>query len=82
MENDIPYHSLLSRPLGMITNDADFKEFHLRMFAYNQGISWARFCETSLFYEDAKTVLDRMENIGIATVDAVKWNNLVRPLAA
>lgn len=82
MENDIPYHTMLSRPLGMTAEDADFKEFHLRMFAYNEGISWAKFCETALFYEDANCVLDRMEKIGIPTVNANEWNNLVRPLAA
>jgi len=74
MENNIPYHTMLSRPNGCIVGDADMKDFHLRLYAHNESISWARFCGTSQFFEDAKSVLDRMESIGMPTIDAVKWN--------
>ncbi len=77
MENDIPFHVMLDRPSGCTLNDADLKEFQLRLYAHQQGISWAKFCLTSMFFEDARIVLDRMMEIGIPTIDATKWNRLV-----
>ena len=74
MENDIPYHTMLSRPAGCTVGDADYKEFQLRLYAHNQGMSWAKFCALSIFFEDAKPVLDRMDQIGVANIDAQKWN--------
>lgn len=73
-ENDIPYHHLLARPEGCTMPDADLKELHLRLYADQLGISWARFCQTSIFYDDAASVLERMAKIGIETIDAVWWN--------
>jgi len=81
MENDIPFHHMLDRPQGCTAKDADLKEFHLRLFAHNHFMSWARFCETSLFYDDARPVLIRMKEIGIETVDAVLWNNKLKRMA-
>lgn len=74
MENDIPFHHMLDRPQGCLAKDADLKEFHLRLFAHNIPMSWARFCATSLVYDDARSVLVRLNSIGMNTVDAVLWN--------
>jgi len=73
-ENDIPFHVMLDRPKGCMFGDADLKEFQLRLYAHQHKISWRRFCETSMFFEDNPSVLDRMAEIGIETVDAVAWN--------
>ena len=74
MANDIPYHVMLDRPEGCRLGDADLKEFQLRLYAHREGISWAKFCQTSMFFEDAETVLNRMAEIGIPTIDANEWN--------
>ena len=74
MSNDIPYHVMLDRPEGFGLNDADLKEFQLRLYAHSKGISWAKFCQTSMFFEDAEIVLKRMDEIGIPTIDARLWN--------
>jgi len=76
-ENDILYDVMLDRPLGCELPDSLLKEFHLRLYAHNQGISWVRFCETSSFFEDSRAVLNHMKKIGIPTIDAVKWNKLL-----
>jgi len=81
MDNDIPYHVMLDRPAGCTLGDADLKEFQLRLYAHQNGISWARFCETSVFFEDAQTVLDRMAEIGIETTDARVWNKQLAMVA-
>jgi hypothetical protein len=74
MNNDIPYHVMLDRPAGCTINDADLKEMQLRLYAHSQNISWAKFCMTSMFFEDADIVLDRMAEIGMPTIDARDWN--------
>ena len=81
MANDIPYHFMLDRPMGCNALDADLKEFHLRLFAHNQGINWARFCETSVFYDDARSILIRGRKIGLNMIDAELWNRDLRRMA-
>jgi len=82
MSNDIPYHVMLDRPAGCALGDADLKEFQLRLYAHQNGISWMKFCETSMFFEDAQCVLDRMEIIGIETTDSRIWNKKLESIAA
>ena len=74
MLNDIPYHVMLDRPLGFGLNDADLKEYQLRLYAHSIGFSWEKFCKTSMFFEDADIVLERMEYVGMPTIDARDWN--------
>jgi hypothetical protein len=74
MENNLPYHHMLDRPNGCTMGDADLKEIQLRIFAHNQGISWAKFAATSVCYDDNHAVLVRMADMGIAIVDAVEMN--------
>lgn len=74
MENNIPYNVMLDRPDGCTMNDADLKEFRLRLYAHEIGYSWEKFCRTSQFFEDADCVLERMDKIGIPTIDARLWN--------
>jgi hypothetical protein len=81
MTNNIPYHVMLDRPLGCALGDADLKEFQLRLFAHNNGLSWAKFCTISSFFEDADTVLDRMDKIGVPTIDARLWNKQLSMVA-
>ena len=81
MENDIPYHVMLDRPNGCTMGDADLKEFQLRLYAHQNGLSWAKFCETSQFFEDNQSVLDRMDTIGIPTIDARDWNKQLAMVA-
>jgi hypothetical protein len=71
---NVPYHVMLSRPIDNTQNDADLKEFQLRRYASENGLSWAKFCKTAMFFEDAKIVLERMDKIGIPTINAVEWN--------
>ena len=74
MEKDIPYHVMLDRPLGCTLPCALLKEFQLRLYAHNKGISWVRFCETSMFFEDNQTVIDKMKDIGMPIIEAPLWN--------
>jgi phosphoglycolate phosphatase-like HAD superfamily hydrolase len=77
---NIPFHHMLDRR-DSILGDADLKELRLRNYCSNNGISWAKFCQTSMFFEDADTVLERMEKIGIPTIDARLWNKQLSMVA-
>lgn len=81
MENDIPYHVMLDRPLGCTLDCAELKEFQLRLYAHQNGISWAKFCQTSMFFEDADSVLERMLIIGLPTIDSRLWNKQLSMIA-
>ena len=78
MENDIPFHHMLSRPMGCTMGDADLKDIQLRIFAQNQGYTWTQFCNMTIMYDDALSVLTRMATIGIDVMDATKQNRLLR----
>ncbi len=68
------YTHMLSRPNGCSMSDPDLKDIQFRLFAQSQNISWVRFCETSIFFEDSKPILDRMKSIGVDCTDANEWN--------
>lgn len=74
MENNIPFHTMLDRPMGCDLSDVVMKEFQLRNYAHQGGISWNTFCESSMFFEDVSSILDRMDEIGMPTIDARLWN--------
>lgn len=78
MENDIPYTHILSRPEGCTMGDADLKDILLRLYAQSENLTWKRFCLQFLMYDDATPVIDRMTEIGIDCIDAVKQNQLLR----
>ena len=76
--NDIPYHAMLSRPDGCTMPDADLKDIQLRIYAQNQGISWAKFASRAVILDDNKAVLTRLKSIGIIGIDAVQLNQEMR----
>ena len=81
MENNVPYDVMLSRPDGCVMADAELKDVQLRLYAHEQGISWARFSSRAVVIDDNMAVLDRLESICIITVDALDWNNQLRAIA-
>ena len=77
-DNNIRYHTILARPENCSQPDAMIKEFHLRDHcAHVLKMSWTRFCMTSLFYEDSQSVIARMSEIGVKTIDSNNWNELI-----
>lgn len=77
MENDIPFHSVLSRPQGCTMGDAELKDIQLRLYAQSIGISWKRFCAIAKLYDDNQKVLTRLESIGMAVSDATILNKVM-----
>ena len=77
MENNIPYHEMLSRPEGCTFPDTDLKELQLRLYAQRNQISWRKFCDTALIWDDCEAVRLRMANIGVDSIDAKRWNRRV-----
>jgi len=75
MENDIPYHFMLSRPDGCTMRDCELKDIQLRIHAQNQGISWAKFASRAVIFDDNKAVLTRLKSIGVIPIDAKDWNS-------
>jgi len=74
MENDIPFHEIMSRPMGCNMADAQLKEIQLRLYAQGLGISWQQFCQESTVYDDNQSVIKHLRSIGMLVSDAVKFN--------
>ena len=77
LENDIPYHKILSRPAGCQTADHTLKDIQLRLYAHDMGLSWKSFCAQAVVYDDNQAVLNQLESIGMKTYCAVKLNKVM-----
>ena len=72
--NGLRWDVCLSRPMGDSTPDAELKERMIRRYAQARPMSWARFCATSVFYDDNKNVLAMLDRIGIRAYDSLTLN--------
>jgi len=73
-EHNLRWDACLSRPAGNTTPDAELKEKLLRKYAMARPMTWARFCATSVFYDDNKNVLAMLDRIGIRAYDSLTLN--------
>ena len=69
--NGLRWDACLSRREGDRSPDADLKEKMIRQYAQTRPLSWARFCATSVFYDDNKSVLKMLDRIGIRAYDSL-----------
>ena len=72
--NGLRWDACLSRREGDRSPDADLKEKRIRQYAQTRPLSWARFCATSVFYDDNKSVLKMLDRIGIRAYDSLTLN--------
>ena len=72
------WDACLSRLEGDRSPDAELKERMLRKYAQARPMSWARFCATSVFYDDNKSVLKMLDRIGIRAYDSISLNETLR----
>tara|TARA_B100001939_G_scaffold326458_1_gene319969 strand:- start:1122 stop:1595 length:474 start_codon:yes stop_codon:yes gene_type:complete len=68
------WDACLSRRPFEITPDAELKEKMIRDYARTRPMTWARFCATSVFYDDNKNVLSMLDRIGIRAYDSLTLN--------
>jgi hypothetical protein len=66
---------ILSRPEGDTSGDAQLKIRLLNDFVQSQGISWKRFIQGAVMFDDNQTVIKALKAIGLNVVDAVQTNN-------
>lgn len=66
---------ILSRPEGDTSGDAQLKIRLLNDFVQSQGISWKRFIQGAVMFDDNQTVIKALKSIGLNVVDAVQTNN-------
>ena len=76
--NGLRWDACLSRRDGDTSPDAELKERMLRKYAQARPMSWAKFCATSVFYDDNKSVLKMLDRIGIRAYDAISLNETLR----
>ena len=76
--NGLRWDACLSRQNGDASPDAELKERMLRKYAQARPMSWARFCATSVFYDDNKSVLKMLDRIGIKAYDSISLNETLR----
>ena len=76
IEHDMPFHEMLSRPEGCTLPCHMLKEIQLRLYADRRGMSWERFCRTSIMYEDTTVIIDHLSEIGLTVYDARIYNAL------
>ena len=72
--NGLRWDACLSRPMGDSTPDAELKERMIRRYAQARPMSWARFCATTVFYDDNENVLAMLDRIGIRAYNSVSLN--------
>ena len=72
--NGLRWDACLSRREGDTTPDADLKERMIRKYASARPMSWARFCASSVFFDDNKNVLAMLDRIGIKAYDSISLN--------
>ena len=72
------WDACLSRREGDTTPDAELKERMIRKYAMARPMSWARFCATSVFYDDNKSVLKMLDRIGIRAYNSISLNETLR----
>ena len=68
------WDACLSRPVGDSTPDAELKERMICWYAQTRPMSWARFCATTVFYDDNENVLAMLDRIGIRAYNSVSLN--------
>jgi len=68
------WDACLSRRPFEIMPDAELKEKMIRDYARTRPMTWARFCATSVFYDDNKNVLSMLDRIGIRAYDSLTLN--------
>ena len=73
-QHGLRWDACLSRREGDATPDADLKEKMLRKYASARPMSWARFCSTSVFFDDNKSVLKMLDAIGIRAYNSIEFN--------
>ena len=72
--NGLRWDACLSRPMGDSTPDAELKERMICRYAQTRPMSWARFCATTVFYDDNENVLAMLDRIGIRAYNSVSLN--------
>ena len=55
----------------------DLKLAKLRGMAAGMGVSWARFANDSIMFDDSIVVQDTMRNAGLRVVDPVQYNQFI-----
>ena len=75
------WDACLSRPAGNSMPDAELKEKLLRKYATARPMPWARFCATSIFFDDNASVLKMLDRIGIKAYNSISLNETLRKSA-
>ena len=73
-QHGLRWDACLSRREGDATPDADLKEKMIRNYARTRPMGWAKFCATTVFYDDNKSVLKMLDRIGIKAYDSLTLN--------
>ena len=72
--NGLRWDACLSRPAGNSMPDAELKERMIRKYASARPMSWARFCTTTVFFDDNASVLAMLDRIGIKAYNSISLN--------
>ena len=76
-EHSLAAHHVLSRPLGCRWDDASLKLVLLSDLARNLGLQWADFRSQCLMFDDAPSVIEGMNKVGIRCIDAKGYNAIL-----
>ena len=55
-----------------------FKLHLLKDYADSIGYTWARFCKTSIMFDDDKGVQDTLRSVGLRVIDPLNYNHNIR----
>ena len=73
------------RGLTILCRDVDddrlcgfFKLHLLKDYADSIGYTWARFCQTSIMFDDSIDVQNTLRSVGLRVIDPVNYNHNIR----
>jgi hypothetical protein len=69
---------ILSRPEGDTSGDASLKIGLLNDFIESQGVSWKRFIQGAVMFDDNRKVIEALKALGLNVVDAIQTNNKMK----
>ena len=76
--HDLNFDCILSRPQDNSTSDHLLKEFLLRQYAQDCGLSWQQFSRRSIMLDDNENVLRHLRALGFHCYNAVSINQSLR----
>jgi len=73
-DHGLQFDVCLSRAQGDNSADTILKQKLLKSYALRSGFSWARFCKSSVMFDDNLNVIEHLTNLGLKVYNSILLN--------